>query len=426
MIPVKSNINKKSCNPISSNCVDWEGGDIIGLELCNTDSISDVFQKTNIIIQSIKKELDLSDLDLKCLWEQCVICPDPTKTLKSVLSLIISHQCTLEEAINNLNPNSNSTEITLDVPSCLQPVNAITLEKSTQLPVSQFVTQIGLYICNIINSQLNNIGIDITNLENEVAANTSAINAIPNINSLLAITPTCFTTPNGTSNFLDVLNGLSSDYCTLKGQITGTSNTNSIPIGLSNDIKPINNKVGVPYKSVTSLNDSTHILFTNPATDIGTLLAHFGSAINDLRTAVSLIQYNCCQITCTDIIVDFDIQLSDDRTQLFLYFAQKTNIPVGFGDYNDGTVITITDSNGTIYTSGKINIVNHLKNDINSNGNEKPITITEVGLNTSLPYVVTMSPSMTDGSLTCSKCITKNIAYNDTCAFCTISVSSNE
>ena len=45
MLPIPSNKNQEGCNPISSNCVIWQGPDLPCIQLCKGDSISDVTAK---------------------------------------------------------------------------------------------------------------------------------------------------------------------------------------------------------------------------------------------------------------------------------------------------------------------------------------------------------------------------------------------
>src|SRR6478609_4832014 len=98
--PIRSNTSPKDgCNPVSSNCVEWEGHDLDGIVLCDDDSVSDVIEKVNKVLQAVKKELDLSDLDITTLLDTCAACPEPAKTLFNVLTLIINKIATLEELI---------------------------------------------------------------------------------------------------------------------------------------------------------------------------------------------------------------------------------------------------------------------------------------------------------------------------------------
>ena len=44
-LPIKAKDTQEGCNPMSSNCVIWQGPDIPCIKLCKGDSISDITAK---------------------------------------------------------------------------------------------------------------------------------------------------------------------------------------------------------------------------------------------------------------------------------------------------------------------------------------------------------------------------------------------
>ena len=44
-LPIKAKDTQEGCNPMSSNCVLWQGPDIPCINLCKGDSISDITAK---------------------------------------------------------------------------------------------------------------------------------------------------------------------------------------------------------------------------------------------------------------------------------------------------------------------------------------------------------------------------------------------
>lgn len=60
------NLNKETCNPISSNCVIWQGPDIPCIKICNGDSVSDVVAKLATELCAILDTLDVQNYDLTC------------------------------------------------------------------------------------------------------------------------------------------------------------------------------------------------------------------------------------------------------------------------------------------------------------------------------------------------------------------------
>jgi uncharacterized protein YejL (UPF0352 family) len=64
MKPLKSNLDKKGCIPVSSNCVIWEGPDLCCIPTCNDDTVSDVIFNLSQEVCYHKALLDLTDLNL--------------------------------------------------------------------------------------------------------------------------------------------------------------------------------------------------------------------------------------------------------------------------------------------------------------------------------------------------------------------------
>jgi len=65
-VPIKSNNTQQGCNPISSNCVVWQGPNIPCINLCTGDSVSDVIAKMATELCDITSQTDISLLDLSC------------------------------------------------------------------------------------------------------------------------------------------------------------------------------------------------------------------------------------------------------------------------------------------------------------------------------------------------------------------------
>ena len=83
----RSNTEKESCSPISSNCVVWQGPDLPCLNLCKGDSVSDVVYKLAVEVCDLQANTGLSTVDLTCLVQVCQTTPEPTKTLANILEL---------------------------------------------------------------------------------------------------------------------------------------------------------------------------------------------------------------------------------------------------------------------------------------------------------------------------------------------------
>ena len=71
-----------NCLPISSNCTVWEGPNIQCINLCKGDTVTDVVYKLALLICDLKSQLDLTDVDLTCLVQNCQLCNEPDSEIK--------------------------------------------------------------------------------------------------------------------------------------------------------------------------------------------------------------------------------------------------------------------------------------------------------------------------------------------------------
>lgn len=169
-VPIKSNNTQQGCNPISSNCVVWQGPNIPCINLCTGDSVSDVVAKMATELCEIADQLDISLLDLSCFNP---LCPTP-QNFRDVMQLIIDKICALE------NPNAADGGITtsgcpsdceIAVAPCLQYTDNLG-NTVTSLPIKDYVILIGNRICTILTSianlqtQIDALDVRVTNLEN--------------------------------------------------------------------------------------------------------------------------------------------------------------------------------------------------------------------------------------------------------------------
>lgn len=70
MEPVASNSLSKTCpEPISSNCVAYNGPAIECLNLCKGATITDVIYQLSTLVCYLMKQVDLTGLDLKCICD---------------------------------------------------------------------------------------------------------------------------------------------------------------------------------------------------------------------------------------------------------------------------------------------------------------------------------------------------------------------
>jgi hypothetical protein len=103
MLPLSTG-NTKGCNPISSNCIVWQGPDLACLNLCTGDTISVVIAKIaelvcNLIQAGVESSFDISNILQGCT----AVGPNPeAEDLNGLLQNTINTLCNLSTQINGV------------------------------------------------------------------------------------------------------------------------------------------------------------------------------------------------------------------------------------------------------------------------------------------------------------------------------------
>jgi hypothetical protein len=404
MKPLRSNTEKETCSPVSSNCVVWQGPDLCCINLCAGDSISDVTHKLAIELCNIQHTLTLTDLDLKCLFDQCIACPEPEKTLHIVLQLLIDKVCSLEDIIASLSGGGTAAEVVVRVTQCLQQVDA-NGDFIRDMKVSDYVKVIGRELCNTI-TRVGSLETNLANAEGDISDLQGDVAALQAQGDPTA-TPTCIGSAIPT-DIVEFVETLEQQFCEIRNA-TGTA-------GALLDVLDAEGNCATP---VTKLLDKNVTLWTNQSQTLADSLSHMWLAICDLRGAVRSILDNCCKISCADIVIDFDVKLDDTGDNLLFFFLPKTILPNDFYDCNitTGTTFTFTDTAGHISTY-PIKIADVLT-DITYINEGYPVPVSGIGaVDPALGMTITSDVCVTNGDTTCVKCVTVEVAPQTTC--CTI------
>lgn len=406
MKPIASNINIETCDPISSNCVDWEGGDLPCIKVCKGDRISDIVHKACVVLQELKDDLDLSDMDLSYIFGLCQSCPEPDRSLQNVLAAIIAK---MKSNAENGGGTIDPLEKTLVIASCFQTRNDDG-DLVTSLLHSDYTKKIGLQVCSIL-LELASQSTELDNHEIRIAAleNVDPIDPVSEVN-VVCVAPGSSTT-NPVVKRIDVaFELLEPKFCELQSIMGSSSDLNA---AIGDETQPSGSPSGI-----FALTDPSRTLWSIAASNIGELLQHSWLALNDLRAAVKTMQDSCCKITCEDIKVDFDIKLSDDRTLATLFFITKSTLPTGFVDCNSslGNKLTITDALGNTYDT-YVKVAQEV-----TNPDGLVIDLSGTPINPSQDYYFNMDACLSNDSFTCVKCVNKTATYKDTCSYCEITV----
>jgi hypothetical protein len=409
MIPIRSNLNKENCSPVSSNCVIWQGEDLSCINLCNGDTISDVVYKLAVELCAMKSTLNLTDLDLKCLVDNCLLCPDPEKTLGSVLQLLIDKVCTIQELVDLLG-SGTTDEVIVRVAQCFKETfRDSNGDYHNDQPISEYVKAIAVKVCDHTTA-LSLLSSTDVSLQNQIDGQGVRITSLEN-KPVLTVVPICTSSNTVTPVELDVaLTNVERAFCTLR-TATGLPGDILTAIG-DNECQPV-----APQTIVESLVNKGTALWTGSSTTLAETIEKMWLAVCDLRGAVKLIQDTCCQFSCSDIIIDFDVKFSDDNQDMTLFFLPKSTLPpAAFVDCKGTTRLEIVDGNGTrsyiILTLSEI----FADQDALQNG----FTIAVPGaIDPKAGMTISGDVCLSNGEVTCVKCISVKVAPNATCCVVT-------
>ena len=146
-LPIQPTNTQAGCNPVSSNCVIWQGPDIPCIDLCKGDSISDVTYKLATELCTLVDQLDITGFDVSCFPP---ICPKP-EDIHDLIQFILDKLCELQDA--------TGTGTTPDVPVC--PDDCIVSiaecfyypnqfgQQVTTMTLTEYATTIGIRVCEI-------------------------------------------------------------------------------------------------------------------------------------------------------------------------------------------------------------------------------------------------------------------------------------
>lgn len=391
------NADNQSCDPISSNCVIWQGPDIACLKLCKGDTISDVTFKLATELCALLASLEVSGFDISC-FNLTTCAPE---NFHELVQLLIKRICQLEQCtgcIPDCNGNSNPPapapgngtgcpDCTVAIASCFNYVNQFG-DTIISMQLSDYVIAIGNKLCEII--RLNNLQTEtITTLVVQVKALQEAP---PAVYIPPTVTPSCVLPAVPTE--MDVLlAALEAQFCQLRGA-TGTPD--QLYQNISKQCAGLNNE--------TVLNGSGGTMASLPgwAPTVNTLAQAFGNmwlTVCDMRQAIKTIQLNCCPTGCDGVELTLFASLDPD-TSILTVFISGT-IPAGFAQCSGSTQVTIKDSTGGSIIV-PMDIITNLNNPLGVLYN-----LSATPINTTLDLTVSMDTCLTNSSTgaTCQNCL---------------------
>lgn len=423
MQPVKSSSNKENCLPISSNCVLWQGPNLPCIGLCTGDSISDVTYRIAETVCELKSNFNLTDVDVTCLLTICSQTPEPQKTITNILNLLINKVCCLNDIVETLINPADPAEKNVLLAPCFNITNPFGVPL-TELPVSEYVYYMGVKVCEIAGT--------VALHTSQISSLQTQINNLPDPTPIPQVTPDCVLSSVPT-NVDVVVEALEAQFCSLRtalGQVT------DITTARGRQCTDLNSQpslvTGLPMSSLPNW-------VVSPA-NLAQSLQNLWLTVCDLRAAVKFIQDTCCNVSCQDLLVDFDvvygvgIDSSTGKTKitLTLFFGVDTvNIPAQFHDCDQVsfTKLTITDQSGHSVVRyikirdviGQTGILDGTPTEI-QNGYE--LTLLGTPLVQGEDLTITADICLTDGTITCTKCYTRVVTASTSCN-CEITAKGN-
>lgn len=198
-----TNLNKETCNPISSNCVVWQGPDIPCIKLCKGDTVSDVVAKLATELCTVLDIIDVTNYDLTCF--NITACGP--QNFQQLIQFIIDQICELQ----NL-PSDNTTKSSC--PDCLVTVNQDCFSELGQVAqLIDYVIAIATKVCGLV-LQIATIQSAIVDLDDRVTVLESYFPLPTPVEP--NVTPDCVL-PSVPTPVSTVLTALEAEYCQLVG-----------------------------------------------------------------------------------------------------------------------------------------------------------------------------------------------------------------
>lgn len=377
----------ENCIPTPSSCVDWNGGELPYLGICNGDSLNNLVIEIITKLKEITGE-DLSSFDIDALLDICNQKAPKEVTILSILNVLKNNQICLKDFIDTVKDGLDSlfktTGVTIDLKCYAEFDNlgnplSINREQFDQLVIDTLCSHEG---------RLTAIEGNLISIQAEI----DALNVISTVDELEIAT--CI---NGAILPTSVqLQNTSTEICNLE---TATGFPADISSALANTPSNLNTEFG--------LLSGWTLVPANLADNYGNLLIE----IENIRQRIIEIETNCCGANCDKVKVGFTAEFSSDKSEIIIRFTAGagTNIPIDFLDI--GSTITIEDIDGNIetFTTSGIDLI----------ANNAVITVPIPSLNTTQDLSVSVDVNLSNGALTCSKCLSK-IVNSTSCGDCKV------
>lgn len=371
----------ENCIPTPSSCVEWNGGDIEYLGICNGESLNNLLWEVINKLEEIAGE-DLSSFDIDSLLDICNQTAPQEITILNILNVLKNNQICLKDFIDTLSEqlaellNVQSVNVNLKCYAEFDNLGnslSITRDQLDQLVIDNLCAQLqrietleGKVIS--LQSQIDNI--DLTPEPSEMNVATCVDPVVKPVSSqIVAVAQELCDLQDATGDPADIASALAQTPGDLNAEFGLISGWILAPANWADD-----------YNNMKLM-------------------------VENLRQRIIFMEENCCALTCEDLKLGFTAVYNEDADGVIIRFTfgAGTVIPNGFED--QGSYGTITDIDGN---SVDFNIV------IENNSEDEVVV---AGLNLTGPLTINITAVMGTDSLTCQKCLTRQVAQAN-CKYC--------
>lgn len=335
-------MNKKSCDPVSSNCVIWQGPDIPCIKLCKGDSVTEIVYKLATELCTLMDMFKISNYDLTCLDQ----CPAPS-SFQQLIQILIERICVCCNVTPPVTPQEGCPDCVVNIAPCFYYQNPQG-DTITTMQLTDYVTAIGNRICLLVD-QINVINETLIQLEERIAALEAGQTNLQTKNvtssQLPSISPVCIYSSKDPVLIDVFLQELEKQFCELR-TATGTPNEIFTAIlfecaGLAQE-----KQLATGLGTMASMQG-----WVQSPKNLADVISNMWLTLCDIRGAVKNMKATCCGDGCEDIELSILATRSGNTLHLFL----NGNIPAGFVECNaGGTLITVTDTNGNYFTTNVV------------------------------------------------------------------------
>lgn len=383
---MKAKNQNRTCPDVMSNeCIVWQGGDVPFLDISNGDGLDISEKQIADKLVSLYQNTDMSQIDMHCITDNCAQkCKDTS--LQSVIQVLFDNQCCLSDLINSTVGGTTSVSISVNM-------RCLTVFDDFGNIVPQDLNQ---SIQSIVNQTCQTVT-TVTSLQSEVNSIQSQVDAI----NTTPVTPpevnvtTCLTSLRPISQTIPIVAQAICDTTTLFGA------TADVTQAMSQQCANLNSA----FSGVQG--------WQNSVSNLAQSISNLWLLACNLNTRLTLIENNCCKVTCDDIELGFDVQVDPSGTGIFLKFTSGagTSIPSSFTDA--GSTVKITDKDGNYVTYPLV---------ISNNANQGDFDLS--GLDLTDPITISVTAILATDGLTCEKCITRLYTIaNTSCPVCQVTAS---